>query len=170
MMKSIKKEDIKYIRRCFTLAKKGRGSVSPNPMVGAVLVNEGKVIGEGWHKKYGQAHAEAMAFQNVIGDTSGATLYVNLEPCCHTKKQTPPCVPLIVSKRIKRVVISNEDPNPDVSGKGINQLRSEGIQVITDVCSEEGLSCFFLVFIRYMILAPKDIAKPEYPMKHVITW
>ena len=129
------RQNIKYIKRCFNLALKGRGWVSPNPMVGAVIVKNGKAISEGWHKKYGQAHAEVMALQKAKQDVSGSTLYVNLEPCCHTNKNTPPCVPLIISKKIKCVVISNEDPNPQISGKGVKQLRDAGIEVITGICS-----------------------------------
>ena len=144
------KENIKYIKRCFTLAKKGQGSVSPNPMVGVVIVKNGKVIGEGWHKKYGYDHAEVMAFNNAKEDVSGATLYVNLEPCCHTNKNTPPCVPLIISKKIKRVVLSNEDPNPEVSGKGIAKLRATGIEVMAGVCSDEGneVNRFFFNYMK----------------------
>jgi diaminohydroxyphosphoribosylaminopyrimidine deaminase/5-amino-6-(5-phosphoribosylamino)uracil reductase len=152
------KRDIKYIKRCFALAKKGQGLVSPNPMVGAVIVRNDKVIGKGWHKKYGQAHAEVIAFQNAKQDVSGATLYVNLEPCCHTNKNTPPCVPLIISKKIRRVVISNKDPNPKVSGKGVNQLRDAGVEVITGVFSNEGyeLNRFYFNYVKtgmpYVIL------------------
>ena len=144
------KQDIKYIKHCFTLAKKGQGSVSPNPMVGAVIVKNDKIISEGWHQKYGHAHAEVTAFQNAKQDVTGSTLYVNLEPCCHTNKNTPPCVPLIISKKIKRVVISNEDPNPQVSGKGIQQLRDAGIEVITDVCSDDGneINRFYFTYIK----------------------
>jgi len=116
-----------YLKRCFELAAKGKGTVTPNPLVGAVLVKNGKVIGEGYHKKYGDAHAEVEAFSNSIEDVSGATLYCNLEPCCHTKKHG-----------ISRVVICNPDPNPEVNGDGINQLRDAGIEVITDLLKEEG--------------------------------
>ncbi|MBN1407736.1 MAG: bifunctional diaminohydroxyphosphoribosylaminopyrimidine deaminase/5-amino-6-(5-phosphoribosylamino)uracil reductase RibD [Calditrichaceae bacterium] len=144
------RQNIKYIKRCFNLALKGRGWVSPNPMVGAVIVKNGKAISEGWHKKYGQAHAEVMALQKAKQDVSGSTLYVNLEPCCHTNKNTPPCVPLIISKKIKCVVISNEDPNPQISGKGVKQLRDAGIEVITGICSEEGyeLNRFFFNYMK----------------------
>ena len=152
------RQDIKYIKRCFALAMKGQGTVSPNPIVGAVIVKNGKVIGEGWHNKYGQAHAEVNAFNSAKEDVSGGVLYVNLEPCCHTNKNTSPCVPLIISKKIKRVIISNADPNPAVSGKGVQQLRNAGIEVITGVCSEEGneLNRFFFNYMRtglpYVIL------------------
>ena len=128
----------KYIRNCFKLAEKGKGHVSPNPFVGAVLVKNGKVIGKGYHKKYGAAHAEVNAIKNAIENVSGSTLYCNLEPCCHTNKQTPPCVPLIIQKKIKRVVISNPDPNKEVNGKGVKQLRFAGIEVITGILEDEG--------------------------------
>jgi diaminohydroxyphosphoribosylaminopyrimidine deaminase / 5-amino-6-(5-phosphoribosylamino)uracil reductase len=143
------KDDKKYIRRCFALAKRGQGKVSPNPMVGSVIVKDGKILGEGWHQGFGMAHAEAMAIKNAKNELGGATLYVNLEPCCHLKKNTPPCVPLIISAKIKRVVVCNEDPNPQVSGKGIGQLRKAGIEVIKGVLSEEGfeLNRFYFSYI-----------------------
>jgi len=128
----------KYMRRCFELALKGKGNVSPNPLVGAVIVKDGKIISEGYHKKYGSDHAEADAIKNAKEDLSDATLYCNLEPCCHTNKQTPPCVPLIIESGIKTVVISNVDPNPLVAGKGIQQLKDAGIEIITDILEEEG--------------------------------
>lgn len=127
-----------YLKRCFELAVKGAGTVSPNPQVGAVIVKNGKVIGEGYHKKYGEAHAEVDAFNNSTEEVAGATLYCNLEPCCHKNKQTPPCVPLIINKKISRVVISNLDPNTEVNGEGIKQLRDAGIEVITDLQKNEG--------------------------------
>jgi len=94
------KVEEKHIKRCIELAKKGEGYVSPNPLVGAVIVKIGKVLGEGFHRKYGDKHAEVNVFENSVGDVQGATLYCNLEPCYHTNKQTPPCVPLIISKDI----------------------------------------------------------------------
>ncbi|NOX64955.1 MAG: bifunctional diaminohydroxyphosphoribosylaminopyrimidine deaminase/5-amino-6-(5-phosphoribosylamino)uracil reductase RibD [Chlorobi bacterium] len=131
-------EDLTYIKRCFELADKGRGFVSPNPLVGSVIVKDGKVIGEGWHKKFGGAHAEVNAFASSNEETKGATLYCNLEPCCHTNKQTPPCVPVIISREISRVVISNLDPNPSVNGSGVKQLREAGIRVDTGILGDEG--------------------------------
>lgn len=127
-----------YIRRCFELAQGGLGHVSPNPLVGAVLVKDGRVIGEGFHARHGAPHAEADCFSKASEDTSGSTLYVNLEPCCHTKKLTPPCVPMVIAKKIARVVISNLDPNPAVAGQGVEQLRAAGIEVITGVLQAEG--------------------------------
>jgi diaminohydroxyphosphoribosylaminopyrimidine deaminase / 5-amino-6-(5-phosphoribosylamino)uracil reductase len=127
-----------YIKRCFELAKKGMGLVNPNPMVGAVLVKDGKILAEGFHSHYGAPHAERNLFDGYSGDTTGATLYVNLEPCSHTKKQTPPCAPLVVEKKIKRLVISNIDPNPQVAGSGLDFIKSHKIEVTTGVLSEEG--------------------------------
>lgn len=127
-----------YMRRCFELARQGLGRVSPNPMVGAVLVKDGRIIGEGFHARHGAPHAEPDCFANATEDPAGATLYVNLEPCCHTKKLTPPCVPLVLSKKIAQVVISNLDPNPAVAGEGVRQLEAAGVHVTVGVLSDEG--------------------------------
>ncbi|NNG27319.1 MAG: bifunctional diaminohydroxyphosphoribosylaminopyrimidine deaminase/5-amino-6-(5-phosphoribosylamino)uracil reductase RibD [Ignavibacteriaceae bacterium] len=142
-----------FLKRSLELAAKGTGNVSPNPLVGAVVVKNGKVIGEGYHKKYGEAHAEFDALINSTEDAEGATLYCNLEPCCHTKKQTPPCVPLIKSKGISKVVFSNLDPNPDVNGEGIKQLQDNGIEVLTDLLKEEGkeLNKFYFNYVKKKI-------------------
>ena len=132
-------EDIKYMERCFELARLGAGSVSPNPMVGAVVVCNGEVIGEGWHRKYGEAHAEVNAIASVKDKSllKDSTIYVNLEPCCHWGK-TPPCANLIIESGIKRCVIANTDPNPKVYGGGIKLLRDNGVEVITGVLEEGG--------------------------------
>lgn len=130
--------DYYYLRQCFKQAKKGNGLVSPNPLVGAILVKKGKVIGKSYHKKYGSAHAEVNAIKKSSENVANSTLYCNLEPCCHTNKQTPPCVPLIIKKKIKKVVISNLDPNKDVNGKGIKELRDAGIEVVTGILEDEG--------------------------------
>lgn len=146
-------QDIKYINRCFELAKLGAGKVSPNPLVGAVIVNEGKIISEGWHEAYGKDHAEAMAIKKAKQNLSGATLYCNLEPCIHLNKKTPPCFPLVVNAGIKRVVLSNSDPNPLVAGKSIEQMKKTGIQVETGVLREEGLELnrfFFKHIVKNM--------------------
>ncbi|RKY98974.1 MAG: bifunctional diaminohydroxyphosphoribosylaminopyrimidine deaminase/5-amino-6-(5-phosphoribosylamino)uracil reductase RibD [Ignavibacteriae bacterium] len=142
-----------FLKRCFELAAKGTGTVTPNPLVGVVLVKNGKVIGEGYHKKHGEAHAEFDALNNSTEDAGGSILYCNLEPCCHTNKQTPPCVPLIISKGIKKVIISNFDPNPDVNGEGVKQLRDAGIEVIIDVLKEEGeeLNKFYFNYVKKKI-------------------
>ncbi|MGB5848891.1 MAG: bifunctional diaminohydroxyphosphoribosylaminopyrimidine deaminase/5-amino-6-(5-phosphoribosylamino)uracil reductase RibD [Ignavibacteriaceae bacterium] len=145
--------DEEYLNRCFELAAKGTGTVTPNPLVGAVIVKNGKVIGEGYHKKYGEAHAEVDALNNSTEDAGGATLYCNLEPCCHIKKQTPPCVPLIINNGISRVVISNLDPNPEVNGEGLKKLTAAGITVEKDVLEDEGkeLNKFYFKYIASKI-------------------
>jgi diaminohydroxyphosphoribosylaminopyrimidine deaminase/5-amino-6-(5-phosphoribosylamino)uracil reductase len=142
-----------YLKKCFKLAAKGAGTVSPNPLVGTVIVKNDEVIGEGFHQKYGASHSEVEAFNNSTEDVKVGTLYCNLEPCCHTNKQTPPCVPLIISKKISRVVISNLDPNPEVSGEGIKQLRDAGIEVITDLLKQEGeeLNKFYFNYVKTKI-------------------
>ena len=124
----VRQEDIEYMRRAMELAERGVGFTNPNPMVGAVIVKNGKVIGEGWHERCGEWHAERNAFKNCAVSAEGATMYVTLEPCCHYGK-TPPCTEAIIEHRIARVVIGMEDPNPLVAGKGIALLREAGIEV-----------------------------------------
>ncbi len=132
------RSDEYYMWRALSLAKKGQGLVSPNPMVGVVVVSpDGKIIAEGYHKKFGDLHAERVALEKLNYSASGCTLYVNLEPCCHYGK-TPPCVEAIVEAKIKRVVVGVLDPNPLVSGRGVEFLRSRNIEVkvgvLEDVC------------------------------------
>ncbi len=131
-------QDKIYMKQATELAKRGAGFVNPNPLVGAVIVKDGKVIGQGWHAKYGQLHAERNAFASLENqeDAEGATIYVTLEPCCHYGK-TPPCTEAIIEHGIKRVVIGSADPNPLVSGKGEQILRSQGIDVESGVLREE---------------------------------
>jgi diaminohydroxyphosphoribosylaminopyrimidine deaminase/5-amino-6-(5-phosphoribosylamino)uracil reductase len=124
----MEQEDIKYMRRALALAGRGGGFVHPNPLVGAVVVKEGRVVGEGWHERHGEAHAERNALRACAGETAGATLYVTLEPCCHQGK-TPPCTGAIIASGVTRVVVALEDPNPLVAGKGIELLRAAGIAV-----------------------------------------
>lgn len=124
------------MKRALELAGKGRGFTSPNPMVGAVIVKNEKIIGEGYHKKAGEAHAEVIAIQSATESVEGATIYVTLEPCSHFGR-TPPCSELIIDKNLKKVVIAASDPNPLVSGRGIENLRRAGIEVITGVCEKE---------------------------------
>lgn len=130
-----------YMRRCFELARLGAGSVSPNPMVGAVLVHEGRIIGEGWHRRYGEAHAEVNAVQSVPEAERHlirqSTLYCSLEPCFHFGK-TPPCVDLILDQKIPRVVVSNTDPNPLVAGQSLQKMQAAGIEVTAGVLEAEG--------------------------------
>lgn len=128
------------INRCLQLAKLSEGLVSPNPMVGAVLVNDNKIVSEGYHRAYGLSHAEYNAINAIEDETllKGSVLYVNLEPCCHYGK-TPPCTDLILKSGIKKVVICNTDPNPKVAGTGISILKEAGIDVVVGVLEEKGL-------------------------------
>lgn len=137
------------MERALHLAEKGRGRVSPNPMVGAVLVKEGRIIGEGYHACYGGLHAERAALENCAESPEGSTLYVTLEPCCHYGKQ-PPCTDAILEKGIRRVVIGSGDPNPLVAGKGIGKLKAHGVEVTEGVLQEpcEKLNEIFFHFIK----------------------
>ena len=127
-----------YMRRCLQLAANGKGFVAPNPMVGAVIVHNNRIIGEGFHGKHGGPHAEVQAIVSVKDEKllKNSTLYVNLEPCSHYG-MTPPCVNLIREKQIPRVIVGQEDPFPEVSGRGIKMLREAGIEVICGILEEE---------------------------------
>ena len=127
------------MKRALELARLGHGHVSPNPLVGCVVVHQGVIIGEGWHKKYGEPHAEVNAIDSVQDKSllKESTVYVNLEPCSHTGK-TPPCADLLITHQVKKVVVSNLDSNPVVSGNGIKKLRSAGIEVVTGILENEG--------------------------------
>lgn len=131
----------RYMRRCLDLAQMAGGNAAPNPMVGAVLVHNGRIIGEGFHRQYGTAHAEPNCIDAVATEDRHlipeSTLYVNLEPCAH-HGNTPPCAARIIQEDIREVVVANTDPFAQVSGRGITQLRTAGVNVITDVCAEEG--------------------------------
>ena len=128
--------DQEYMLRAIQLAKKGEGWTNPNPMVGAVIVKDGRIIGEGYHKKCGELHAERNAIASLTESAEGATIYVTLEPCCHYGK-TPPCTEAIIEQKIKKVVIGSRDPNPKVAGKGAQILRESGITVVQDFMREE---------------------------------
>ncbi|MCA9473036.1 MAG: bifunctional diaminohydroxyphosphoribosylaminopyrimidine deaminase/5-amino-6-(5-phosphoribosylamino)uracil reductase RibD [Nitrospirales bacterium] len=117
------------MKRALRLAAKGKGSTSPNPMVGAVVVQRHRIVGHGYHRRAGGPHAEVIALKKAGVGARNATLYVTLEPCCHTAKRTPPCVPAIQSAGVTRVVVAMPDPNPKVQGAGIRQLRQAGIRV-----------------------------------------
>jgi diaminohydroxyphosphoribosylaminopyrimidine deaminase / 5-amino-6-(5-phosphoribosylamino)uracil reductase len=121
--------DVAHLSRAIALAEGGRGRVSPNPLVGAVVVRDGKVLGEGYHAAYGQAHAERAALAACADDPRGATLYVSLEPCCH-HGQTPPCTDAILEAGIRRVVVASDDPTEKASGRGLGILRDEGVEVV----------------------------------------
>src|SRR5215510_13448380 len=118
--------DESFIRRAMRLAMNGRGAVEPNPMVGCVIVKNSRVIGEGFHVSFGEAHAEPNALASCSESPQGATAHITLEPCCHTNKKTPPCVPRLIDARLARVVIGCLDPSPDVNGRGIALLRDAG--------------------------------------------
>lgn len=129
-------KDADYMRLALQLAQKGCGWVSPNPMVGAVIVKNGQIIGKGWHQKYGEAHAERNALASCTESPRGATMYVTLEPCCHYGKQ-PPCTDAILQAGIRRVVIGADDANPLVAGKGAAVLRANGVEVTQGVLQRE---------------------------------
>ncbi len=146
----MKSNHIEYMRECFRLARMGEGMVSPNPLVGAVLVRGGRIIGRGYHRRFGGPHAEVECLKHARGQVAGATLYVNLEPCSHFGK-TPPCADLIVRSGIRKVVVATADPNPRVSGRGIRRLRSAGIVVDVGVLEEDARNLnrsFFLHIAR----------------------
>lgn len=128
--------DKEYMLRAISLAKEGEGWTNPNPMVGAVIVKDVRIIGEGYHKKYGELHAERNAFASLKESAKGATMYVTMEPCCHYGK-TPPCTQAIIEHKIGKVVIGSKDPNPKVSGKGVQILKEAGISVVEDFLREE---------------------------------
>ncbi len=141
-------EKNRYMTEAIRLARKGMGMVSPNPMVGAVLVKNNEIIGRGYHRHYGGPHAEVLAIQEAGASALGADLYINLEPCCHYGK-TPPCTDMLIQRGIKRVYIGIQDPNPLVSGKGILSLQKAGIEVETDILADK---CRVLneAFIKYV--------------------
>ena len=126
----------KYMRMAIELAKKGAGAVNPNPMVGAVVVKNGEVIGRGYHKFFGGPHAEVYALEEAGKEAEGATIYVTLEPCSHYGK-TPPCAKKIIDMGIKKCFIGSSDPNPKVAGKGVAMLKEAGIEVVENVLKEE---------------------------------
>jgi diaminohydroxyphosphoribosylaminopyrimidine deaminase/5-amino-6-(5-phosphoribosylamino)uracil reductase len=128
-----------FMQRAMELALLGRGHVSPNPLVGSVIVHEGKIIGEGWHKKYGEPHAEVNAVNDVKDQhlLKDCVIYVSLEPCSHVGK-TPPCCDLLIHHRFKKVIVANVDPNPLVNGGGLHKLREAGIEVITGILENKG--------------------------------
>ncbi len=125
-------DDVRFMRQAIDLAKRGIGWTNPNPLVGAVIVKDGRIIGEGWHKRYGDAHAERNALNACNESPDGASVYVTLEPCSHTGKQ-PPCADALIDAHIRRVVIGSHDPNPLVSGQGIERLCAAGVKVDTGV-------------------------------------
>ncbi|QUH30007.1 bifunctional diaminohydroxyphosphoribosylaminopyrimidine deaminase/5-amino-6-(5-phosphoribosylamino)uracil reductase RibD [Vallitalea guaymasensis] len=155
-------EHIKYMKRAISLSKKGIGYVNPNPLVGAVIVKDGLIIGEGYHEKIGYNHAEINALNNCKKSTKGATMYVTLEPCSHYGK-TPPCVNAIIKSGIKQVIVGMKDPNPLVAGKGIKILRDNNITVTCGICQDE-IQELNKIFIKYI-----TTKKPYCIMKTAMT-
>lgn len=154
-----------YLQRCIDLARLGAGSVSPNPMVGSVIVCDDKIIGEGYHRVYGQAHAEVNAIKQVFETHDNAkallkrsTIYVNLEPCSHFGK-TPPCADLIISNEIPRAVIGCRDPFDQINGKGIEKLRNAGIDVVEGALTEQCIDLNKRFFTRIQKQRPYIILK-----------
>lgn len=140
--------DTAYMKRALELAAGGSGFVNPNPLVGAVIVKNDHIIGEGCHEFYGGPHAEINAFASAAGDVAGACLYVTLEPCSHYGK-TPPCAQTVIEKGISRVVIAMEDPNPLVAGRGIKMLKDSKVEVISGVLEDESKK-LNEIFIKYI--------------------
>ena len=140
--------DKKYMTRALELAALGEGAVNPNPLVGAVVVKDGKIVGEGYHHKFGGPHAEVFALEAAGENAKGADIYVTLEPCSHYGK-TPPCAKKIIDMGIKRCIIATLDPNPLVSGRGVKMLRDAGVEVITGVMEKEALEVN-RVFMKYI--------------------
>lgn len=155
-------DDVLYMRRCLDLAAQGRGRTSPNPMVGAVIVRDGRVLAEGWHRAPGLAHAEVDALTHLGGRARGATMFVNLEPCCHHGR-TPPCTDAILHSGITRVVIGMVDPFPRVSGQGIRILREAGLEVLVGV-EEQASRALNLGFVR-----AQEQGRPAVVLKAALT-
>jgi len=135
----VKEDDLDriYMRRALRLAEKGRGRTSPNPMVGAVIVARREIVGQDYHHRAGEPHAEILALDAAGARARGATLYVTLEPCCHIRKRTPPCVPTLIHSGLKRIVVAMPDPNPLVKRRGVARLRQAGIEVSVGCLGEE---------------------------------
>ena len=147
--KMFTEEDVRWMRRAMELAQRGEGAVNPNPLVGAVIVRDGRPIAEGWHERWGGLHAERNALKRSTEPTAGATMYVTLEPCCHYGK-TPPCTEAVIGAGIGRVVVGLKDPNPLVAGKGIARLEEAGIRVDSGLLEEE-LRWQNRIFLKYII-------------------
>ncbi len=149
MIESIS-SDLLFMKDVIRLARKGAGYTSPNPMVGALVVKNGKVLGRGYHRRFGGPHAEVYALEEAGGETKGATLYVNLEPCVHFGN-TPPCADRVIEAGISKVVVGNRDPNPLVNGAGVRKLREAGIEVTLSVYEKQGAAlneAYFTYIVR----------------------
>jgi diaminohydroxyphosphoribosylaminopyrimidine deaminase / 5-amino-6-(5-phosphoribosylamino)uracil reductase len=163
---SSRDNDRKFMQRCLALAVRGRGLVSPNPLVGAVIVKGGRIIGEGYHRRYGGPHAEVNAIRDAERkgkSIEGASIYVSLEPCFH-HGNTPPCVDLLLTRKLKRVVVATTDPNPLVNGKSLRKLRRAGIECTTGVLKSEAerLNAPFFTFVK--------MQRPFIALKTAQTW
>ncbi len=154
------KKDREYMDRCLELACKGLGTTAPNPMVGCVLVADGRIIGQGYHREYGKSHAEVNAIQSVKNEELlvSSTLYVNLEPCSHHGK-TPPCSELILDKGIPRVIVGTSDPNKLISGRGISRMRDHGVEVSVGIREKECLELNRRFFTYHINKRPYIILK-----------
>jgi diaminohydroxyphosphoribosylaminopyrimidine deaminase / 5-amino-6-(5-phosphoribosylamino)uracil reductase len=155
--------DVFFMRHTLKLAAKAKGMTSPNPMVGAILVKNGKIIAQDFHRKPGTLHAEALAISKAGRRATGSTLYVNLEPCCHTEKRTPPCTVSVINAGVGKVVIAMRDPNPKVSGNGIIELEKAGIEVKSGILEEEAKR-LNEVYIKYI-----STGKPFVTLKIAMT-
>lgn len=151
-----------YMQKAIDLAQQGEGFVNPNPLVGSIIVKDGKIIGEGYHEKYGGPHAEVNAFNHATEDVEGATMFVTLEPCAHYGK-TPPCALKIVEKKIKKVIIAKTDPNPLVNMKGIEILKNAGIEVEYGLMSDQ-VELQNEIFLKYI-----QTKKPFVSIKYAMT-
>ena len=158
MVHSDDDSDLRFMRRALELAYRGEGHVEPNPMVGCVIVRAGEIVGEGWHTKYGEPHAEIEALRVAGTAAVGATVYVTLEPCCHVGK-TPPCSRAIIEAGVSRVVVGCQDPNPRVSGGGLAELRAAGIQLEVGLLAEQIQQCLAPFTKLMMKRRPWIIAK-----------
>jgi len=141
--------DMDFMKRALEISSRGEGRVNPNPLVGAVIVKDGRIIGEGWHEYYGGPHAEVNAVRSATEDVRGSTIYVTLEPCSHYGK-TPPCAELLRAKGFRRVVVAMTDPNPLVAGKGVEILREAGIRVDVGMLEKEAQK-LNEIFIKYIL-------------------
>ena len=155
-------DDEKYMRQAIALALKGTGRVNPNPLVGAVVVKDGRVIGEGYHQQYGCPHAERNALAACTESPAGATIYVTLEPCCH-HGTNPPCTQALIQAGVSRVVVGSADPNPLVAGKGIAQLKAAGIQV-EEGCLQAECDAINFIFFHYI-----TTKQPYLALKYAMT-
>lgn len=181
-MQSITQENEKWMRRALYLARLGEGQVAPNPLVGCVIVHEGKVIGEGYHQKYGEGHAEVNAVNSVADKSliASSEIYVTLEPCSHYGK-TPPCADLLVEHKASKVYICNLDPNPLVAGRGMERLREHGATVHTGILKEEGKWLnrrFFTqmekqrpyILLKWAQTSDGFVARKNYDSKWISNW